>query len=194
MTKMSKLWFASRFENGKRHSPGVLQAREVLLDVRMRAHERIEGDRFAGLDRVTPPVSEVDRREETLPGAGMQRLAPDDETRARGVGRKVNETRSSIAAAPSRSFPSWRIADCQHSSSPIASKIAASTWVFLLATTAKPTFRERHAERKPSVQPAESERITTSLRTRDGSSRWTAPTPWRGPRPSPTSDHRGYLA
>jgi hypothetical protein len=54
--------------------------------------------------------------------------------------------------------------------------MAAWTWLFERATTAKPMLRARQPHTNPELQPAESVRTRTSRRTREASSpgRWPA--------------------
>ena len=64
---------------GKAGEPRVLQAADVLFDMRVRPHGDVEISRVAVLVGVEAPVAVVERGEEAALGAGVEWLTPDDE-------------------------------------------------------------------------------------------------------------------
>jgi len=70
-----QLALAQKLVKGNR----VLQAGDVLLDVGVSPHGRIELGRGPGGVGVEAPVAELEARKEAALGTGVQRLSPDDE-------------------------------------------------------------------------------------------------------------------
>ena len=76
---------------GEGQEPRVLQALDVLLDVRVGAHGLVEFDRVAVLVGVVAPVAVLELGEQAVLGAGVQRLAAHDEPGALGPLAQVDE-------------------------------------------------------------------------------------------------------
>ena len=68
-TQKSQFLFASSDGEREAQQPGVLQPRDVLLDMGVGAHEGVEGDGVARLVGVEAPVAELERGEQALLGA-----------------------------------------------------------------------------------------------------------------------------
>ena len=149
---------------------GVLQATDVLFDVGMGAHHDVELAGVSVLVGVEAPVAVLEGGEEAALGAGMERLASDDEPGAVGELRIVDERGELGDCAPVLRLPVLSEGRQPDLLDPDGVEDRRRHLGIAPRRDEEPDVAGPAGGQEASVQPAESARTTTSRWTRSGSS------------------------